>query len=104
MNRRQKNIFLILLLLLSYLSGSFSRETNSSYVEIIDYDKIIAQESIVYLRMKGEGSIQLLDCSNAMEPNITNEVFVSDNLFGISYFVQNNILYYCANDVYSTYL
>lgn len=104
MNRRQKNIFLILLLLLSYLSGSFSRETNSSYVEIIDYDKIIAQESIVYLRMKGEGSIQLLDCSNAMEPNFTNEVFVSDDLFSISYFILNDILYYCVNGIFSTHL
>ncbi len=104
MNRIQKNIFLILLLLLSSLSGSFSKEINSFYVEFIDYNKIIAQESIAYLLMEDEGSLQLLDCSNAMEPNFTNEVLVSDDLFGISYFVLNDILYYCVNDIFSTYL
>lgn len=104
MNRRQKNIFLILPLLLSSLSGAFYKEINSSYVEIIDYDKIVTNESIAYLRMKGGGSIQLLDCSNAMEPSFIKEIFVSDNLFGISYFVLNNTLYYCVNGVYSTYL
>jgi len=104
MNRIQMNIFIILLFLFSSLYGAFSLEIDSSSPEIPNVDKIITYESIAYIWKVEESKIQLLDCSNATEPNFVNEVQIYEDSFSMSYYVQNNILYYCVNSYYLTYL
>ncbi|NPE10059.1 MAG: hypothetical protein GNW80_17395, partial [Asgard group archaeon] len=98
------NIFIILLFLFSSLYGAFSLEINSSSPEIPKADKIITYESIAYIWKVEESKIQLLDCSNATEPHFVNEVQIYEDSFSMSYYVQNNILYYCVNSYYLTYL